>query len=515
MFSTLDNRQSYLLLVVIVIIGLLLSYLLYSGPFYPFDDLGYINFSHQLLTGTFNPTQNPYAYGFLLPISIATSFAIFGVSIFTSILPSIIEYIAIILLSFTIARKLCENTAGLISAFLIATAPFVVGYSTRVLPDMGVGALVGISVLFLVYAQSNKSKIFYFFSGAFAAMTIYVKFIGLAYVLALFVVLLIYTFYNKRKTTEQKATNDILIYSFAGILTLAIVYIAIMFTFSGSLFGPFIKYGANQMRISPSNLNMNVNALFTMLFGYSGSKTVGGVQAFPLGLIIFLALAGTIIGFIKKEILFICISVIFWVAFLYIFFGTVTITTYSFIFAAVSRYVIMVSVPMAVLASYALLSIYKASIPVLKNKSIYLPIFILVIAIISYIPSYNILYNYNKSISGDNKVLSNLIHYVKTESHGGNVNLITTSNTSADYLKFLSAYNKSINIYMLNTSSETEIMTQLGSVCLPNPTNTYIIVSYDNYSRLAYTTTVSNLINTVCNVTELESNEYINFYRVN
>lgn len=515
MFQTLDNRQSYLLIVVIVIIGLLLSYFLYSGPFYPYDDLRYINFSHQLLTGTFNPTQNPYAYGFLLPISIAVSFAIFGVSIFTSILPSIIEYIAIILLSFTIARKLCGNAAGLISAFLVATAPFVVGYSTRILPDMGIGALVGISVLFLVYAQSNKSKIVYFFSGAFAAMTVYVKFIGLAYVLALLVALLIYTFYNKKKATGQKAANDILIYSFAGILTLAIVYISIMFAFSGSLFGPFIKYGANQTRISPSNLSMNVNALFTMLFGYGGSKTAGGVQAFPLGLIIFLALAGTIIGFKKKEILFICISVVFWVSFLYIFFGTVTITTYSFIFAAVSRYVIMVSVPMAVLASYALLGIYKASIPTLKNKSIYLPILILIIAIISYIPSYNILYNYNKPISGDNSALSNVIRYVKTESHGGNANLITTSNTSANYLKFLSAYNKSINIYMLNTSSETEIMTQLDSICLPNSTNTYIAVSYDNYSRLANTTTASNLINTVCNVTKLESNDYVNFYRVN
>lgn len=377
------------------------------------------------------------------------------------------------------------------------------------------GALVGISLLLLVYAESNKNKIFYFLSGAFAVMTMYVKLIGLAYVLALFIALLVYTFYDKKKTAEQKVTNDILIYSIAGMLTFAIIYIAIMFAFSGSLFGPFIKYGTNQMRISPSSLNINVNALSTMLFGYSYLKIAGSTQAFPLGLIIFLALAGTIIGFRKKETLFICISVIFWIAFLYIFFGTVTITTYSFIFAAVSRYIIMVAVPMAVLASYALINIYKASTHILKNRSIYLPIAILVIAIISYIPSYNILYSYNKGIFGDNKVLLNVIHYVKTESNGGNVNLITTSNTSENYLRFLSAYSKSINVYMLNTSNETEIKTQLGGVCLPNAINTYIIVPYDNYSRLKYTTEINNLIGTVCNVTELGSSNYANFYRVN
>jgi 4-amino-4-deoxy-L-arabinose transferase-like glycosyltransferase len=144
----MNTKLFYLLLAVIILAGLLLSYVLYSGPFYTYDDLAYIMFSHQVLTGTFNPVQSPYAYGFLLPISLAASFDIFGVNTFASILPSLAEYITLILVSFAIARKLYGRNAGLFSAFFVATAPFVVGYSTRVLPDMGVGALAGISTSF-------------------------------------------------------------------------------------------------------------------------------------------------------------------------------------------------------------------------------------------------------------------------------------------------------------------------------------------------------------------------------
>ncbi len=479
----------------------MLSYVLYSGPFYGFDDLTYISFAHQLLTGTFNPVQSPYAYGFLLPVSLAISFSVFGVNTFASILPSIIEYTAIILLSFAIARKLYGNNVGLVSAFLVATAPFVVGYSTRVLPDMGVGALAGISLLFLVYAhESDNNKLFYFLSGAFAAITIYVKLIGLAYVLALLIALIVYKFYNKKRTALKKRANNILVYSLAGMLILGIIYVAIMFAFSGSLFGSFIRYGTNQMTISPSNLNKNIGVLFTTFFGYKGFGPVADPQVFPLGLIILLALAGTLIGLIKKEKDIICMSVVLWVAFLYLFFGTVSITSYSFIYL-VSRYFIMVSVPIAVLAGYALLGIYRASKPILKTNSIYLPILILIIIIVSYIPIYNTLYNYNISISGDARTLSSMLNYVRAASHGSNLSVIVIDNETSNFLGFLSAYNKTIGIYTLNTSNRVRIANQLNSICSPRAANTYIAIAYDSYSELGYRTIFNDWIETDCGLT--------------
>jgi 4-amino-4-deoxy-L-arabinose transferase-like glycosyltransferase len=502
----MNTKLFYLLLAVIILAGLLLSYVLYSGPFYTYDDLAYIMFSHQVLTGTFNPVQSPYAYGFLLPISLAASFDIFGVNTFASILPSLAEYITLILVSFAIARKLYGRNAGLFSAFFVATAPFVVGYSTRVLPDMGVGALAGISMLFLVYAhESNNGKLFYFLSGAFATMTIYVKLIGLAYMLAFFITLLVYRFYNKKRTTAKKGANNVLVYPLAGMLILLITYVAVMFAFSGSLFGAFIKYGTNQMTISPSNLNKNADALFTTLFGYNGFAPVPDPEVFPLGLIIFLALAGSVIGLIKKEKSVIYISAILWVAFLYLFFGTVTVTKYSYIFV-VTRYFIMVSVPIAIIASYTMLSIYKLSAPRLKSKAVYLSILILLILIVSYIPAYNTLYNYNTSISGNARTLSSVLSYIKAEPEGRNTSLIIIDNDTANFLEFLSGYNKTTEIYTLNTSTRTETEGQLDSICVPRAANVYIIITYDNYSKLhLYETIFNDWINTSCSLIKLKS----------
>jgi hypothetical protein len=500
----MNKKILYLLLALIIITGLLLSYVLYSGPFYAFDDLSYIIFSHQILNGTFSPVQSPYAYGFLLPVSIATSFAIFGLNTFASILPSLLEYVAIILISSAIARKLYGTNTGLVCAFLVATAPFVVGYSTRVLPDMGVGMMVGLSMLFLVYAQGSKnSKLFYFLSGAFAVLTIYVKLIGLAYIFAFFIALLIYRFYDKKKSSH-KGANDILIYSLAGMFVVGVIYISIMFGFSGSIFGSFISYGKNQMAISPSSLSKNFDALFTTFFGYNGFGTALNPQVFPLGLIIFVALAGTLIGLIRKEKNIICLSVILWIAFLYLFFGTVTISKYSFIYV-VSRYFIMVSVPIAVIASYALLSICKLSKPILKNNSIYLPALILLIVVISYIPIYKTLYDYNSSISENTRSFSSTLSYIKTQSQGNNLTLVTIDNVSSDFLEFLSSYNKNINVYTLNTSSKTKITMQLNRICTPQAVNTYIIIAYDNYSRLASTTIFNDWINTSCSLVKLNS----------
>ncbi len=261
-----NSKLTYALLVLILVAGLLLARPLYASPFYMFDDSSYIGCAHQMLSGSFNPAESPYSYGFLLPLSLALSFSIFGINVFASILPAIVEYLAIILLTFAISRKLYDNKVGLVSAFLIAIAPFVVGYSTRVLPDMGVGVFAGLSLLFFVYAQeSKKAKQLYFLSGACAALTVYIKMIGLAYIL-FFIIILLFQVLRQKKPKKDGAS---FLYSFAGVLVILIAYACIMFLYSGSLFGSFLAYGQNQSTISPSSLGNNLNAMLTVLFNYS------------------------------------------------------------------------------------------------------------------------------------------------------------------------------------------------------------------------------------------------------
>ena len=114
----------------------------------------------------------------------------------------------------------------MVSAFLIATAPFVVGYSTRVLPDMALGVIAGFSILFFVCAQENRrGKYLYFLSGVFAALTVYIKFIGLAYVLLFLVCLTFYRLTGKRRTKSD--ANHGLVYPLLGLLLFALLYAAV------------------------------------------------------------------------------------------------------------------------------------------------------------------------------------------------------------------------------------------------------------------------------------------------
>ena len=409
-----------------------------------------------------------------------------------------------------------------------ATAPFVVGYSTRVLPDMGVGALAGISLLLFAYAQQKDRRVLYFLSGAFAALTIYVKLIGLAYILGFLVALIVWKLYNPGDKTKSKVGSNSLVYPFIGMLAFALSYILVMAAFSGSLFGIFLKYGANQTRISPSSLAKNSGALFTTFFGYSnGLGPVREPEIFPLGFIIFLALIGTFLGLVKKDKRIVLLSVIFLIAFLYIFFGSVTLTRYSFIFV-VSRYFIMIAVPIAVLTAYSVSRIHEYSIKYLRNYSMLVPIFILLIVAVSYIPVYSTLYNYNISISGDTRTFSSMLSYVRTNSSGRNISIITIDNSTANFLDFLSGYNSTVKIEALNISNRIRATTQMSRICIPG-SNSYVAIAYENYSRLQYTTVFNDWINESCSLVKLRSfndtesafstyngmNVYINLYKVN
>jgi 4-amino-4-deoxy-L-arabinose transferase-like glycosyltransferase len=478
------DKLIFALLMLILIAGLVLAHILYSSPFYSFDDSSYITFAHQIIEGNFNPASTPRAYGFFLPLSIALSFSIFGTSILASILPAVMEYLIIIALTFVIARKLYGNGAGLISAFLIATAPFVVGYSTRVLPDMGVGLFAGLSILFFVYAQdSSNSKLLYFLSGAFAVLIIYVKMIGLAYVLFFFVILLFHRPKHKLKTDRNTK-----IYAFAGMFLFAMAYAyTIFFYSSGNLFTPFFAYGQNQITISHSGLSNNINSLSITLFGYSYWYNqffypFSDPQTIPLGLIILLAIIGSAMAIWRRERNLVYFSVLLWGVLFYLFFGTVTITKYSFIFV-VSRYFILVSVPMAVLAGYAVWSFYKAARPHLGSWAICPVILILAASLVVNMPAYSTLYNYNLSIAGDTRTLLGILRYVISNSKdsGSGIRIYTNDNDTEFFLQFLSAYNKTINISSLDVRNLNEMDLQLYKVCKANYSNTYILLTYENY----------------------------------
>jgi hypothetical protein len=500
-----DGITTYLLLCAILALGLILAYYLYSGPFYSFDDLTYISLAHNVLLGGFNPLNNPYSYGFLVPLSIAASFAAFGVNVFASILPSLAAYLAIVLVSFAAAKKLYGNRAGLLSAFLAATAPFVVGYSTRVLPDMGLGLSVGLSLLFFVYARSSTNKkIFYFLSGTFAAITVYVKMVGLAYIIAFATALVLYRLVKMGRALKD-ADNSAISYPLAGMLVMGAVFVAIISGFGGSALGTIIKYGANQAAISHSTIPENMHALYVMALGYSHFGPSADPQMYPLGLTIIIALAGTVIGFAKRDRIAIAMSAAMWMPVAYLFFGTVTISRYTAIYAGVARYFIMVAVPMVLLACYAIIELYNASQRLFgRNRALYPAIMVILVLIVSYVPGYATLHNYNTMISGDTEAFSAaLMKAAAGQQYGTEFTLVVTGTTSSEFLQFLSGYSSGARIMALNTSSAESSGRQLAVMCAPQSKNTYIAVAYDSYSEQRYGEIFDSWISRMCKLRPL------------
>jgi hypothetical protein len=173
--------------------------------------------------------------------------------------------------------------------------------------------------------------------------------------------------------------------------------------------------------------------------------------------------------------------------------------------AVISRYFILVSIPIAVLASYSLCSISDFVSSRLRTRPIYIVLLFLSVIIISDIPIYNTLYNYNISISGAIRTFSGLLNYFATNSRGEGISMSISDNGYAtNFLRFLLGYdNRGINVIPMNFSSKANITTWVSNECRPGTKNTYFVLVYSNYSELRYETVFQNWIVPYCNLTKV------------
>lgn len=496
------NRASYLGLVLIIAVALALLFILFSGPFYSFDDMNYITYAHQMLSGTFNVQESPYAYGFFTPMFLALSFWLFGVGVFASVYPSAIRYIVLIVLGFLCGRKLYDDNFGLVVAFVIATAPFLVGYSTRVLPDIGTGVCAALSITLFAYASATKrGNVLYFLSGAAAALSIYFKFVGLLLALFFLMSLFVYRFFGSGKRRSYSS----IIFPFAGLLAVCLLYATALAILGANPINSFTAYGQNQATISPTNMTKNIGTMETMLAGYSSPYypfgPVADPQTFPLGLITLYAIAGMAFAIKKRDRLMAMLSVITWGIFLYLFFGSVTLTAYNLI-TVVSRYFILIVLPMSVLAAYA---VYNFCSYLARRYRKAATALLLALLIVSYIPAYLTLHNYNSSIAGDTRTFYAALNYMHADSGNRPVELLVNGNSSALYASFLSSYSANTDVIAMNTTQFAKARNQVSAMCNQTTENRYLMVVYDNYSKGMVSAIFSSWISPYCNFTRIGS----------
>ncbi|MCL4373329.1 MAG: glycosyltransferase family 39 protein [Candidatus Marsarchaeota archaeon] len=418
----MSGRRYIAIVALLAMLGLALAAFFYSGPFYEYDDMDYIVFAHQMLNGTFS-MHTPRAYGLLMPLVLALSFKAFGYGTFQAELPSIVEYIAMALLAFLLGRKLFGSTEGLLAMLFVIIAPFIVQYATRAMPDMLIGMLTGMSLYALASAGYSSRRIqgrrnaLFLLSGAFAALTIYAKLEGLAFVLFFALSLLVLSMYHvkakgKRQPSALSISLSEFMYAMLGVAVAICLYMAISYAYTGSAIIALENYGAWQHAISPVGLSDNLANLYVTLFGYlyTGSGSILAAYQispiiYPYGFSIVFSIIGTIfaIGDRKRNAAF--LSLLSWPIFFYFFFGTMELSSYTFI-AVITRYLSIIAIPLAVLAAYGLVGFHMKLESRIGRKAYAISaIFIAEIVLFS-VPTFLMIHEYNSAIGSDTRVLT-------------------------------------------------------------------------------------------------------------
>ncbi|MCL5430295.1 MAG: glycosyltransferase family 39 protein [Candidatus Marsarchaeota archaeon] len=495
-------RTTQLLLLLILVLAFTLSYVFYAGPFYSFDDHLYLGYAHQVLSGTFNPGETQYAYGFLFPIAIAASFLAFGIGPLSAVIPTFMAFIALILLTFLLGRELYSENLGLLAAFFVVTAPFVIEYTTRVLPDMAIGAVATMSIYVLAIAHKNeseKSRYFYLIAGGLAMLTIYFKLIGLAFALFFFLAALLSTYlrFNLKKDLFIKQRSKVIVsrtglaFLTIGIIAVGIIYLSAFYFSTGNPLGELSSYGEHQNAISPTNLSSNIGTLgitFSIVAAPNFGVQLASIpdpQVYSMGFLLIFALIATFIGIKRKDANVAFLSIIFWGFFLYLFFGSVTISAYHMI-TVITRYFIAVAAPLSILAAYFVLSIGNVFAVAFK-KTGFAVIVLVFVAILLYanLQIYGSIYYYNKAISGDSTVMSYAVSYFNTIQTKSD--LLINDNNSYEYMNFLSENGNAQyvpNMSVLQIYHTNTLKSQIANACLTN--NAYMMVVVDNFTTNNY-----------------------------
>lgn len=326
--------RSILILIAVCIVMIWLTNFGYNSSF---DDYNYVLYAHQILNGTFSILQSPYAYGYLLPYTVA---GVLSLGLSASV-PAMLEYIILILLIYAIARKLSNDKIAFAVGIIAATSAFICAYSARVLPDMLVGDIVALATWFII-ANQDVPTISALLSGLVTGLLIFVKLGSLVISIPIAITLAL-----------GRHKQQVPIYLF-GVIVVALFY----FSTIGFNFSIIESYQAEQLHLDVTNFWINgATALVyitpILFFLQQGSFW----QIYPLGLLFDFALIGGYIAFLKKERFYLQWFLVLLIGFLYLEFGSESLTTYQPI-VVVARYFVILSPMMAILTTRFLQGVY-------------------------------------------------------------------------------------------------------------------------------------------------------------
>ena len=306
----------------------------YHGPNYTFDDAWYVTFGKQILNGTFNPTENQYSLGYLMPGTVADSYLIFGQSPLAATIPSMAEYVVLVLLIYLTALRIKPiSRFAFQGAFIAATSAFIAVYSSRVLSDMLIGALVALSLYLIVIERPHP-----ILAGATLGLIMFVKFGGM--IAAAAVIFAVVVFIPRKQSLK-------FIFAF-------VIVVLVYLTSIGWNLHALESYSTSQMGMSNVTLYGNIYTMTVLMFFNYGINKPTFAQIFSLGGLVFLAVLGIAVMIYRRERSVALFALVFAAAYLYLFLGTEGLPYH--LITVVDRYMIWIASPMAIMAAYFLSS---------------------------------------------------------------------------------------------------------------------------------------------------------------
>jgi len=510
-----------LLLLISILLGLAASAYLYSGPDPFYDDAWYMQFAHEAANGEADFILDIFTYAFLNIVPIAASFKLFGYGSWQAILPSIIEYILLLLVTFQISKRIYGGMFAAAAVYMLALAPFLVAYTTRVLPDINMGFAVGLSVYAFIIARRKKTIAMSVLSGLLAAYTIYVKTQAFIYI-ALFIFVVIIAYLQDHKKKKGRFYEEkLLAATFIGLAVGLAAYFSVFYIVSGN------PFSISDYMAIPSGETI-AHELYTFTVPFSSMNAMlsypTAMDTFPIGPLVLLAAIGTIIGLLKKNAEINYSSLLCWGMFFYTIFGTSSMHAYLRI-PGLTRFFAIDATLFALLGGYALFFIYDFTKNRTKKKAALLKVAFAIVVIViplAYIPTYKVLkLNSINIVYSENMFNSSLGYLQKIVQNGGPINLHTLAprgfrfNTDF-YLNFIDGYNSSIHTMIIHQNGYDGITSLSCPLSAPG-NRSFVLAVEPAYGPPG--SDEENLLNTWlgtnCTIREIYSTPlYANYYSV-
>lgn len=341
--------NSKILLASIIIFAIILRIIFRVGLIGT-GDTGHVYYAYKVSNGDFKlQASDPLTaarIGFVYPI--AFFYKIFGVSEFSAYAYSLLTGIASILLIYFLGKLLFNEKVGIIGAFLLSFFPLNVNYSTQVYADLAQSFFTGLAVYLFLLAEKKslnaQKEWMYLISGISVGISFLTKESGIV-IFLFFALFILYKLIFGKQSTK--------IFPYLLISAGFVLVILLQGVFSYFTTGDFLlRYHMIDNMLSPAlkNLyNYNGYKLIERLFVHLPYLMLTNINFGFFTIFILLAIF-YILKFKKTQ----AYPLVLWFAaiFLYLNFGSTSLTNYVPLPAGTPRYLEMLTMPGILMLSF-------------------------------------------------------------------------------------------------------------------------------------------------------------------